>query len=59
MEIYLDDFTIYGDTFEEALNNIVKVLIMCKETKLTLSNERFLMLLTKGIVLGHMYLLKG
>jgi hypothetical protein len=49
----MDDFMVYGDTFEEALANLEKVLIRCKETNLSLSHEKCHMLLTEGIVLGH------
>jgi hypothetical protein len=34
----MDDFTIYGDSFEEALKNIEKVLVRCQETNLSLSH---------------------
>ena len=49
----MDDFTAYGNTFQEALDNLQKVLIQCQETKLALSHEKCKMFLTKGIVLGH------
>eukprot|EP00253_Pinus_taeda_P028167 PITA_28167 len=53
VEVYMDDFTIYGDSFEEALENLEKVLVRCKETNLSLSHEKCFMMFTKGIVLGH------
>ncbi len=40
VEVYMDDFMVYGDTFEEALNNLEKVLIRCQETNLSLSHEK-------------------
>jgi hypothetical protein len=49
----MDDFTIYGNSFKEALENLEKVLIRCQETNLSLSNEKCHMLLTEGIVFGH------
>ena len=49
----MDDFTAYGNNFQEALDNIEKVLIQCQETNLSLSHEKCKMLLTEGIVLGH------
>ena len=49
----MDDFTVYGNTFEEALSNLEKVLIRCQESNLSLSHEKCKMLLTEGIVLGH------
>ena len=36
----MDDFIVYGDSFEEALENLKKVLIICKETNLSLSHEK-------------------
>ena len=49
----MDGFTTYGNTFQEALDNIEKVLIRCQERNLALSHEKCKMLLTEGIVLGY------
>jgi len=49
----MDDFIVYGNTFEEALENLEKVLKRCKETNLSLSHEKCFMMFTEGIVLGH------
>ena len=49
----MDDFTTYGNNFQEYLNNLEKVLIRCQETNLALNHEKCKMLLTEGIVLGH------
>ena len=46
VEVYMDDFTGYGNTFQEALDNLAKVLILCKETNLALSHEKCKVLLT-------------
>lgn len=53
LEIYMDDFTSYGDSFEEALTNLEKVLKRCKETQLSLSTKKCHMMMTEGVVLGH------
>ena len=53
VEVYMDDFTACSNTFQEALDNLEKVLIQCQETNLALSHEKCKMLLTEGIVLGH------
>lgn len=53
VEVYMDDFTVYGDTFHEALANLEKILIRCQETNLALSHEKCKMLLTEGIMLRH------
>lgn len=49
----MDDFTVYGSTFDVCLNNLEKVIKICIETNLSLNNEKCFMMLTKGIVLGH------
>jgi hypothetical protein len=53
VEVYMDDFTVYGNTYQEALDNLEKVLIKCQEMNLSLSHEKCKMLLTEGVVLGH------
>jgi hypothetical protein len=49
----MDDFKLYGDDFQRALENLEKVLIKCRETNLSLNHEKYRMMLTEGIVLGH------
>ena len=49
----MDDFTVYGNTFEEALENLETVLKRCKGTNLSLSHEKCFMLFIEGIFLGH------
>jgi hypothetical protein len=53
VEVYMDDFIVYGSTYQEALDNLEKVLIKCQEMNLSLSHEKYKILLTKGVVLGH------
>ena len=53
VEVYMDVFSLYGNKFDESLQNLEKVLIRCIESNLFLSNEKCFMLLTEGIVLGH------
>ena len=48
VKVFMDDFSVYGDTYEEALANLEKVLIRCQETNLSLSHEKCRMLFTKG-----------
>jgi len=40
VEVYMDDFTFYGDTFEEVLGNLEKDLIRYQETNLSLIHEK-------------------
>jgi len=53
LEIFMDDFTPYGVTFEDALQNLEKVLKQCIEAHLALSTEKCNMMMNQGIVLGH------
>jgi hypothetical protein len=36
MEVFMDDFTIYGKTFDDCLENLDKVLQWCEEKHLVL-----------------------
>ena len=49
----MDEFIVYDNTFEEALENLEKVLKMCKEANLSLSHDKCFMMFTEGNVLGH------
>jgi len=40
MEVYMDDFIVYGNDFQHSWENIEKVLICCQETHISLSNEK-------------------
>eukprot|EP00253_Pinus_taeda_P014836 PITA_14836 len=53
VEVYMGGFTVYGDDFSQALENLVKVLIRCQEANLALSSDKCRIMQTKGIVLGH------
>ena len=37
VEVFMDDFLVYGDNFEHCLKNLEKILIRCKETNLVLN----------------------
>jgi hypothetical protein len=49
----MDDFSVYGNTFDDSLKNLEKVLKRCIEINLSLSHEKCFMMLTEGIALGH------
>jgi len=55
----MDEFTPYGKYFDEALDNPCKVLQRCREINLSLSNEKFNIIMNEGIVLGHHLSLRG
>ena len=53
MEIFMDDITIYGSSFEECLVNLEEVLNRCVEKDLVLNWEKRHFMVQQGIVLGH------
>ena len=53
LEVYMDDFTLYEDDFDPALDTLEKVLQHCIATRLYLSHEKCYMMMTEGIILGH------
>ena len=53
MEFFMDDFTVYGSSFEQCLNNLETVLQRCKDKQLALNWEKCHFMVTEGIVLGH------
>ena len=52
MEVFMDDFSIYGNTFDDCLENLDKVLQRC-EKHLVLNWEKCHFMVREGIVLGH------
>ena len=50
----MDDFTVYGSSFEQSLHNLGIVLRRCQDKNLALNWEKCHFMVTKGIVLGHM-----
>jgi hypothetical protein len=40
MEVFMDDFSVYGTTFDHCLDNLDKVLQRCQEKDLILNREK-------------------
>ena len=59
MEIFMDDFTVYGSSFEQCFHNLGTVLQRCKDKNLALNWEKCHFMVTEGIVLGHMISVAG
>ena len=53
MEIFMNDFSVYGYSFEKCLENLETVLKRCREKNLALNWEKCHFIVTKGIILGH------
>ena len=53
MEVFMDDFSVYGSNFKSCLDNLCKVLERSEETNLVLNWEKCHFMVNDGIVLGH------
>ena len=53
MEIFMDDFSVYGSSFEHCVENLETVLQRCQDKNLALNWEKCHFMVTEGIVLGH------
>src|SRR5436305_9619333 len=54
IEIFMDDFTVFGDSYDACLVHLTTVLDRCVETNLVLNWEKCHFMVEDGIVLGHM-----
>ncbi|GJQ99146.1 putative nucleotidyltransferase, ribonuclease H [Tanacetum coccineum] len=59
MEVFMDDFSVFGNSFNHCLGNLDKMLARCKETNLVLNWEKCHFMVNEGIVLGHKISRKG
>ncbi|CAM8890443.1 unnamed protein product [Rhodiola kirilowii] len=59
VEVFMDDFTVYGKTFDECLLNVGRVLARCEETNLVLNYEKCHFMVTHRMVLGHVVSSEG
>ena len=54
MELFMDDFSVCGTTFDHCLENLDRVLQRCQEKDLILNWEKCQFMVREGIVLGHL-----
>ena len=59
MEVFIDDFSVYGKAFENCLANLDRVLQWCQEADIVLNWEKCQLFVSEGIVLGHKISEKG
>nr|GEV33366.1 reverse transcriptase domain-containing protein [Tanacetum cinerariifolium] len=59
MEVFMDDFSVFRDSFSSCLTNLDKMLKRCEETNLVLNWEKCHFMCRDGIVLGHKILKSG
>ncbi|GJW18207.1 reverse transcriptase domain-containing protein [Tanacetum coccineum] len=53
MEVFMDDFSVFGDSFSTCLSHLDKMLKWCEDTNLVLNWEKSHFMVKEGIVLGH------
>nr|GEU35643.1 reverse transcriptase domain-containing protein [Tanacetum cinerariifolium] len=53
MEVFMDDFLIFRNSFQTCLSHLEKMLKRCEDTNLCLNLEKSHIMVKKGIVLGH------
>ena len=59
IEVFMDDFSVFGSSFDNCMENLRLVLIRCEETNLVLNWEKCHFMVQKGIVLGHRISARG
>ena len=59
MEVFLDDSSVYGKTFDHCLANQYRVLQRCQQKDLVLNWEMWNFMVREGIVLGHLVSERG
>ena len=59
MEVYMDDITVYGESFDECLVHFEIFLHKCIEKNLVLNWEKFHFMVNQGVVLGHIISERG
>ncbi|GJR78096.1 reverse transcriptase domain-containing protein [Tanacetum coccineum] len=59
MEVFMDDFSVFGNSFSTCLSNLEKILKQCEDTNLALNWEKNHFMVKEGIVHGHKISKKG
>jgi hypothetical protein len=59
VEVFMNDFSVYGKTFMDCLENLDKVLTRCAEVDLVLNWEKCHFMVKQGIVVGHVISERG
>ncbi|GKA69725.1 putative nucleotidyltransferase, ribonuclease H [Tanacetum coccineum] len=53
MKVFMDDFSVFGNSFDCCLANLDRILARCEETNLVLNWKKCHFMVKEGIVLGH------
>ena len=58
-EVFMDDFSVLGDSFDNCLEKWRSVLVRCEETNFVLNWDKCHFMVHEGIVLGHRISARG
>ena len=56
VQVFTDDFSVYGTSFDDCLSNLDRVLQRCEDTNVVLNWEKCHFMVNEGIVLGQKFL---
>nr|GEY34611.1 hypothetical protein [Tanacetum cinerariifolium] len=59
MEVFMDDFLVFGDSFSSCLSHLDIMLQRCEDTNLVLNWEKYHFIVKEGIFFGHKILKNG
>ena len=59
LEVFMDNFFVFGDNFDNCLAHLTKILEVCVRKRLVLSLEKSHFMVREGVVLGHIISSKG
>ncbi|XP_035842158.1 uncharacterized protein LOC118488860 [Helianthus annuus] len=53
IEVFMEDFSVFGSPFNQCLGNLKRMLMRCEETNLVLNWEKCHFMVKEGVILGH------
>jgi len=53
IEVFMDDFYVFGTSFDDCFAKLALVLERCEKTNMILNWEKYHFMVKEGIVLGH------
>nr|GFD37509.1 reverse transcriptase domain-containing protein [Tanacetum cinerariifolium] len=53
MKVFMDDFSVFENSFQSCLSHLEKMFKRCEDTHLCLNGEKSHFMVKEGIVIGH------